>query len=197
MPDALWLVLGPVHREGHETDFGNLVELGWVPGVTDHIAAADVVLPAPNLRKRRPMDASRRTSLCLSLPKSPPLGIPRRLLMMVVGVLLLRARLLTPTPLPMLHLPHLPSLSHPSLPSPQSSLREQQRRGPACSDSPQFLSPLHSRPRRLLRPSQSLLSNLSLPPQNLLCPSPSQSQSRSLNYLPSLNKSKLPRRPQR
>ena len=44
VPGALWLVLGPVHREGHETDFGNLVELGWVPGVTDHIAAADVVI---------------------------------------------------------------------------------------------------------------------------------------------------------
>ncbi len=44
VPDALWLVLGPVHREGHETDFGNLVERGWVSGVTDHIAAADVVI---------------------------------------------------------------------------------------------------------------------------------------------------------
>ncbi len=44
VPDALWLVLGPVHREGHETDFGNLIELGWVPGVTDYIAAADVVI---------------------------------------------------------------------------------------------------------------------------------------------------------
>lgn len=42
--DALWLVAGPVHREGHETDFGNLRELGWVPGITDHIAAADVVI---------------------------------------------------------------------------------------------------------------------------------------------------------
>ena len=44
VPDALWLVLGPTHREGHETDFGNLRELGWVAGVTDHIAAADVVI---------------------------------------------------------------------------------------------------------------------------------------------------------
>ena len=44
VPDALWLVLGPTHREGHETDFGNLRELGWVPGVTDHLAAADVVI---------------------------------------------------------------------------------------------------------------------------------------------------------
>ncbi|KQT87433.1 glycosyltransferase [Aurantimonas sp. Leaf443] len=43
-PDALWLVLGPVHKEGHETDFSNLKELGWVRGVTDHIAAADLVI---------------------------------------------------------------------------------------------------------------------------------------------------------
>ncbi|MFD1951996.1 glycosyl transferase [Sphingomonas arantia] len=44
LPDTLWLVLGPVHREGHETDFGNLRELGWVADVTDHLAAADVVI---------------------------------------------------------------------------------------------------------------------------------------------------------
>ncbi|RZM18025.1 MAG: glycosyl transferase, partial [Sphingomonas sp.] len=44
VPNALWLVLGPTHREGHETDFGNLRELGWVAGVTDYIAAADVVI---------------------------------------------------------------------------------------------------------------------------------------------------------
>ncbi|RIY02852.1 glycosyl transferase [Aureimonas flava] len=43
-PDALWLTLGPTHREGHETDFSNLVELGWVPGVTDYLAAADIVI---------------------------------------------------------------------------------------------------------------------------------------------------------
>ena len=44
VPAALWLVLGPTHREGHETDFGNLRELGGVAGVTDYIAAADVVI---------------------------------------------------------------------------------------------------------------------------------------------------------
>ncbi|MEA3537457.1 glycosyltransferase [Rhizobium sp. CC-YZS058] len=44
VPDALWLVAGPVHREGHETDFANLRELGWVSNVTDHIAAADIVI---------------------------------------------------------------------------------------------------------------------------------------------------------
>ncbi|SFM47131.1 glycosyltransferase [Methylobacterium pseudosasicola] len=43
-PDALWLTLGPTHREGHETDFANLCELGWVPSVTDYLAAADIVI---------------------------------------------------------------------------------------------------------------------------------------------------------
>ncbi|WP_185984777.1 glycosyltransferase [Aureimonas mangrovi] len=44
VPDALWLVLGPTLREGHETDFANLRELGWVDNVTDHLAAADIVV---------------------------------------------------------------------------------------------------------------------------------------------------------
>ena len=44
VPDALWLTLGPTHREGHETDFSNLRELGWVASVTDYLAAADVVI---------------------------------------------------------------------------------------------------------------------------------------------------------
>ena len=43
-PDTLWLVLGPTHREGHETDFSNLQELGWVTNVADYLAAADVVI---------------------------------------------------------------------------------------------------------------------------------------------------------
>ncbi|MGU3663522.1 glycosyltransferase [Methylobacterium sp. A49B] len=43
-PDALWLTLGPTHREGHETDFSNLRELGWVPSVTNYLAAADIVI---------------------------------------------------------------------------------------------------------------------------------------------------------
>ena len=44
LPDALWLTIGPLHREGHETDFANLVNLGWVSNPIDHIAAADVVI---------------------------------------------------------------------------------------------------------------------------------------------------------
>ena len=43
-PDALWLVAGPVHREGHETDFGNLRELGWIDNLTEYLCAADRVV---------------------------------------------------------------------------------------------------------------------------------------------------------
>ena len=43
-PDAKWVALGPVHREGHETEFPNLTHLGWVEGVTDWLAAADIVI---------------------------------------------------------------------------------------------------------------------------------------------------------
>ena len=43
-PDALWLVAGPVHREGHETEFCNLVELGWVENLTAYLCAADRVV---------------------------------------------------------------------------------------------------------------------------------------------------------
>lgn len=44
IPDALWITVGPTHREGHETDFGNLVERGWVANVTDYLASADIVV---------------------------------------------------------------------------------------------------------------------------------------------------------
>ncbi|EAS50429.1 possible UDP-N-acetylglucosamine, LPS N-acetylglucosamine transferase [Aurantimonas manganoxydans SI85-9A1] len=44
LPDADWLVLGPTLKEGHETDFSNLRELGWVSNVTDYLAAADIVV---------------------------------------------------------------------------------------------------------------------------------------------------------
>jgi len=44
LPETDWLVLGPVQREGHETDFGNLHLRGWVATITAHIAAADVVV---------------------------------------------------------------------------------------------------------------------------------------------------------
>lgn len=43
-PDDLWIVVGPVHREGHETEFANLVELGWISNVTEYLAAADRVI---------------------------------------------------------------------------------------------------------------------------------------------------------
>ncbi|MCQ8184455.1 glycosyltransferase [Parvularcula maris] len=44
LSESLWLTIGPVHREGHETEFGNLVNKGWVEDPLSYIAAADVVL---------------------------------------------------------------------------------------------------------------------------------------------------------
>lgn len=43
-PEALWLAIGPTLEEGHETDFANLVKLGWVSNVSDYLAAADIVI---------------------------------------------------------------------------------------------------------------------------------------------------------
>ncbi|WP_224814762.1 glycosyltransferase [Hasllibacter sp. MH4015] len=44
LPDALWLTVGPVQLEGHETEFTNLRQCGWVENVLDYLAAADVVV---------------------------------------------------------------------------------------------------------------------------------------------------------
>ena len=46
-PDALWLTVGKTVRYGHETDFANLVDIGWIDNVTDYLAAADVVIATP------------------------------------------------------------------------------------------------------------------------------------------------------
>jgi predicted glycosyltransferase len=44
VPDTLFVTVGPLHREGHETDFANLVNHGWVENSSDYLAAADIVL---------------------------------------------------------------------------------------------------------------------------------------------------------
>lgn len=46
-PDALWLTVGKTVRYGHETDFSNVVNVGWVNNVNDYLAAADVVIATP------------------------------------------------------------------------------------------------------------------------------------------------------
>ncbi|WP_447956931.1 glycosyltransferase [Vreelandella sp. EE7] len=43
-PQTLFLTIGPLHLEGHETDFANLVNVGWVDNVVDYLAASDIVL---------------------------------------------------------------------------------------------------------------------------------------------------------
>lgn len=44
LPNALWLTVGPVQLEGHETEFTNLRQCGWVENVLDYLAAADVIV---------------------------------------------------------------------------------------------------------------------------------------------------------
>ena len=44
VPDADWHVIGRASREGHETDFANLTEHGWVDDPLAWIAASDVVV---------------------------------------------------------------------------------------------------------------------------------------------------------
>ncbi|WP_298447471.1 glycosyltransferase [uncultured Marinobacter sp.] len=46
-PDALWITVGKTVRYGHETDFSNLRDVGWVDNVNDYLAAADVVVATP------------------------------------------------------------------------------------------------------------------------------------------------------
>lgn len=51
------------------------------------LSAAPAVLPAPDLRPRRPTGASRRTSLCLSPQRTPTLGMPPRTKTTAAGLL--------------------------------------------------------------------------------------------------------------
>ena len=44
LPEALWLTVGPVEMQGHETEFANLRQCGWVEDVAAYLAAADVVV---------------------------------------------------------------------------------------------------------------------------------------------------------
>jgi predicted glycosyltransferase len=44
LPQADWHVIGVAGREGHETDFANLTEHGWVDDPLSWIAAADLVM---------------------------------------------------------------------------------------------------------------------------------------------------------
>ncbi|RPF71026.1 glycosyltransferase [Aurantiacibacter spongiae] len=64
-PDALWLVAGPVHREGHETDFGNLRELGWIDNLTAYLCAADRVVASAGDNTVHEIARARKPFLCI------------------------------------------------------------------------------------------------------------------------------------
>lgn len=44
LPDALWVTIGPLARDWHATDPGNLRHLGWTDQAADWLAAADLVV---------------------------------------------------------------------------------------------------------------------------------------------------------
>ena len=64
-PEALWLVAGPVHREGHETEFGNLRELGWIDNLTDYLSAADRVVASAGDNTVHEIARAEKPFLCI------------------------------------------------------------------------------------------------------------------------------------
>lgn len=44
MPDAEWITLGHITRDWHATEPDNLRHMGWIEDVSDHAAAADLVI---------------------------------------------------------------------------------------------------------------------------------------------------------
>ena len=63
--DALWLVAGPVHREGHETEFGNLRELGWIDNLTDYLSAADRIVASAGDNTVHEIARAEKPFLCI------------------------------------------------------------------------------------------------------------------------------------
>ena len=63
--DALWLALGPLHVEGHETDFPNLKRLGWVDRPMDYLAAADLVIASAGDNTVHEIARAERPFLCI------------------------------------------------------------------------------------------------------------------------------------
>ena len=64
VPDADLHVLGPVHREGHETDFANLKLHGWVDDVTTYLVAAEVVIASAGDNTVHEIARARRPFIC-------------------------------------------------------------------------------------------------------------------------------------
>lgn len=65
LPDARWLTIGPLYKEGHETDFANLTECGWVENAIDYLAAADVVVASAGDNTVHEIARADRPFLCI------------------------------------------------------------------------------------------------------------------------------------
>ena len=64
-PKSLWLTVGQIFKEGHETDFPNLKNLGWVEHGQDYIAAADVVIASGGDNTVTEIARMRRPFICI------------------------------------------------------------------------------------------------------------------------------------
>lgn len=65
LPDWHWITIGPLHREGHETDFGNLTTRGWVDDPLSFIAAADLVVASAGDNTVHEIARVQRPFLCV------------------------------------------------------------------------------------------------------------------------------------
>ncbi|MGF1553287.1 MAG: glycosyltransferase [Paracoccaceae bacterium] len=65
IPDALWVAIGPLYREGHETDFPNLRCPGWVARPDLWLSAADVVVASAGDTTVHEIARAGRPYLCI------------------------------------------------------------------------------------------------------------------------------------
>ncbi|WP_435169021.1 hypothetical protein [Falsirhodobacter sp. 1013] len=98
MPDAQWITVGHVERDWHATEPSNLRHEGWVDGVADHVAAADVIV------------ASTGNTTCQQILAAgkPWIAVPE---WRYFDEQVMKARALDAAGVA-LHLPHLPSSAH-------------------------------------------------------------------------------------
>lgn len=64
-PEALFLTVGPVARDGHETDFPNICNLGWTGEARTYIAAADVIIASAGDNTVHEIAEAGRPFLCI------------------------------------------------------------------------------------------------------------------------------------
>lgn len=65
LPEAMFLSIGQAYKEGHETEFHNLRDMGWVDNVVDYLAAADVIVASAGDNTVHEIARVKRPFLCI------------------------------------------------------------------------------------------------------------------------------------